>query len=179
MNSTCDISECDNIPNTGIYCEMHRRRFRDYGTATPTKICFECKKEFIWIDKSFSFTKGAAAKSVVCRECVIFFNEYWDFLPRNRQGVRNHGISIQDYVTLLIQQDFKCALCEKDPQHYNRLSIDHDHSCCSGAHGCKSCVRGLVCLGCNALLGHLETKANLISQYEKEYKYNRPFKENT
>lgn len=178
-NFTCDVEDCNGIPKTGLHCEMHRRRNTVYGTPTPIKICFECKKEFVWIDKCYSFSpfKTHVAKAVTCRECVTFFNEFAEYLPRNRQGVRNHGLSIRDYVNLLVLQDFLCALCKKDPEHYNRLSIDHDHLCCPGAHGCKDCVRGLICLGCNALLGHLETKANLIAEYEKSYKYNRPFKE--
>lgn len=151
-----------------IYCEMHRRRFRVYGTPTPIKVCCECRTEFVWIDPSFAGT------AVMCRTCVSFFNEYREYIPRWRNGIRAHGISITQYVNLLIAQDFSCALCHKIPESYNRLSIDHDHLCCPGQYSCGKCVRGLTCVGCNALLGHLETKQYLIAEYEKTYKYSRP-----
>ena len=175
----CDVEECQGVSTTGVYCEMHRRRFRAYGTPTPLKVCFECKREFVWVDKSFTFsvTKDHTAKMVACRDCVSFFFIYSEYLPRNRGGVRKHGLSVTDYVNLLVAQGFKCALCDREPTSWHRMSIDHDHSCCNKAHGCKNCIRGLVCLSCNALLGHLETKENLIALYEKEYKYSRPFKE--
>ena len=110
---SCAVSECNSVPKTGLYCEMHRRRNTVYGTPTPVKICFECKREFVWIDKAFSFSSTKTAKAVMCRECIDFFNEYGEYLPRNRQGVRNHGLSVRDYVNLLVRQDFTCALCKK------------------------------------------------------------------
>ena len=35
-----------------------------------------------------------------------------------------------------------------------RLSIDHDHACCKGKTSCGKCVRGILCISCNATLGH-------------------------
>lgn len=33
------------------------------------------------------------------------------------------------------------------------LVVDHDHDCCTGAHSCGSCIRGLICRVCNVGLG--------------------------
>lgn len=56
---------------------------------------------------------------------------------------------------LLEAQDGTCAICKSgDPQGNGKWSIDHDHSCCSGARSCGKCVRGLLCNGCNHGLGN-------------------------
>lgn len=36
----------------------------------------------------------------------------------------------------------------------HRLTVDHDHQCCSGSESCGQCVRGLLCNNCNSTLGH-------------------------
>lgn len=46
--------------------------------------------------------------------------------------------------------------------------IDHNHDCCSGEKSCGTCVRGLICRGCNTAEGHLNgsaTKALKLADY--------------
>ena len=43
-----------------------------------------------------------------------------------------------------------------------RLSIDHDHGCCSDTgRSCGQCVRGILCGSCNRRLGHYEAGRQL------------------
>lgn len=177
LDKCCEIEECNNSSINGVYCEMHRRRFRDYGTPTPLKICFECKVEFVWIDKAVSFSdakKPGGYKRIYCRDCASFLLKHKEFLPRYPQGVTNHGITVTEYVNLLLAQDFSCALCDNPYDSYKRMHIDHDHSHCAGAYGCRECVRGLVCLQCNILVGHIENRMDVLDKYEHKYKFNRP-----
>ena len=180
---TCIVEGCQEYIQRSVggdFCTMHRTRWRAYGTPTPVKICYNCKNEFVWMDKAFSFDKSGLSKGmyVACRDCVSLLEKYRDFLPAEtrRNSIVKHGISLTQYVELLISQDFSCALCLKVPQYLKRMSIDHDHSHCPGAYGCKECIRGIICAGCNTLIGYLENKKVLVQKFEAEYNQNRPFK---
>jgi len=58
-----------------------------------------------------------------------------------------YGISEDYYNILYKNQDGKCLICK---EKRNKLCIDHDHI--TGE------VRGLLCIKCNAMLGHIETR---------------------
>lgn len=64
-----------------------------------------------------------------------------------------YGITPEEYTRLLILQNNVCAIC-KQPERTKRLEkhadlcIDHDHL--------TGKVRGLLCLRCNVILGHIE-----------------------
>lgn len=69
-----------------------------------------------------------------------------------------HGIDDDVFDDLLERQNGGCAICGRVEV---RLVIDHDHDCCpSGGYrhpNCGLCVRGLICVRCNNLLGYLES----------------------
>lgn len=65
------------------------------------------------------------------------------------------------YAAKFEEQGCHCALCPETlgSRGHARLSIDHDHNCCvgtSGAKSCGKCVRGILCTDCNHRLGNLE-----------------------
>ena len=55
------------------------------------------------------------------------------------------GISIDDFNKMLAAQDGVCAICREKNFLDRRLAVDHDHA--------TSIVRGLLCTGCNGMLG--------------------------
>lgn len=57
------------------------------------------------------------------------------------------------YWALYEAQGGRCATCQRATGKTRRLSVDHDHKCCSGRTSCGLCVRGLLCRPCNTLLG--------------------------
>jgi hypothetical protein len=78
---------------------------------------------------------------------------------RNAHLRHKYKMTVEDRERMLTQQGGHCALCpivDSEKRGF-RLHIDHDHSCCSGDRCCGKCVRGLLCGGCNALIGMLET----------------------
>lgn len=72
-------------------------------------------------------------------------------------------ITIDRYLKMLEEQDFKCAICRKaetckDPHHDRprRLSIDHCHK--------TGLVRGLLCHSCNTALGKFKDDIQMMKQ---------------
>lgn len=74
----------------------------------------------------------------------------------------NHGITAERYAEMLAAQGGVCAICRKACSTGRRLAVDHDHSCCPGSRSCGQCIRGLLCMKCNAGLGHLDDNYDLV-----------------
>lgn len=79
-------------------------------------------------------------------------------------------ITIDRYLEMLEDQEFKCAICRqyetcKDPRHerIRRLSIDHCHK--------TGIVRGLLCHSCNTAIGKFKDDT-LMMQRAIEYIFN-------
>ena len=78
----------------------------------------------------------------------------------NRRWARQirdlYDITPLQYQTMLVRQDFKCAICKRHANTLSkRLDIDHDHK--------TSKIRGLLCPRCNSqILVVLENYAHLI-----------------
>lgn len=58
---------------------------------------------------------------------------------------RTYGITEQQELLMLEQQQHKCAICSKLPKLGAKLNVDHNHK--TGA------VRALLCINCNMTLG--------------------------
>jgi hypothetical protein len=78
----------------------------------------------------------------------------WSQANRTKKTIRCHGLSMDDFATLVIGQAGRCANkgCAV-PLIGDALHIDHDHGCCPGRFGCIRCVRALLCRPCNQAIG--------------------------
>lgn len=74
---------------------------------------------------------------------------------RGRQIKHKYGITLQQYDALLEFQRAVCAICGDEPAASKPLCVDHDHE--TGE------VRGLLCRRCNAALGMLKERADLLA----------------
>jgi len=89
------------------------------------------------------------------------------YYPRGSEtNLRNrlwtlYSLPIEKYYQLVEGQQNRCAICG-DPPPYQRLVIDHDHSCCARKTSCGKCVRGLLCPRCNAGLGAFKDSEPLM-----------------
>lgn len=75
-----------------------------------------------------------------------------------------YGIDIDIITDMILEQDFKCIVCQ-DEIGLGTCAIDHDHTCCSGGgrKACGKCVRALLCIQCNAALGQMREDPNRIA----------------
>lgn len=81
---------------------------------------------------------------------------------RERNLIRNYGMTLADYDRMLEEQGGGCKICgTTDPGgRSDKFHIDHDHA--------TGLVRGLLCAGCNLAIGHLREDphtARLLAEY--------------
>ncbi|MFC7275010.1 endonuclease VII domain-containing protein [Paractinoplanes rhizophilus] len=136
--------------------------------ATPTKVCPRCRE---YRDAAlFVGASGKERKS--CRPCL---DRAAEANRRRRRligaaGVRaanlreKYGISVEEYDALRERQGYRCAICRRHEDELPataagrprrdglpsavavKLVVDHCHR--------TRRVRGLLCVGCNAAIGH-------------------------
>lgn len=90
-----------------------------------------------------------------------------DPLHKIKKRIRNHGITIDDYNNMLIEQDNKCAICKSSKSNTkltNVFYIDHDHK--------TGKVRGLLCNKCNFALGQFNDDISILQNAIKYLKRN-------
>ena len=73
---------------------------------------------------------------------------------RRRWNIKyKYGITIEEYESMLADQDNKCCICKKT---MDKPVIDHDHKTLK--------IRGILCSNCNVAIGLLEdNKTNLFN----------------
>jgi hypothetical protein len=80
-----------------------------------------------------------------------------------------YNITYEQYWRIYELQGGKCYICRRANGTRRKLSVDHDHKCCSGSTSCGNCVRGLLCRSCNRnVLGHLRDE---VAAFERAVEY--------
>jgi hypothetical protein len=108
----------------------------------------------------------AEAKGHLCSPCAVERSRTWYKENPEKyffnQIKAKYGISKEDYLGLVEQQDNKCAICGNEETAPNtwkkdkprRLAIDHCHE--------TGIIRGLLCYRCNTTLGKVEDNPELL-----------------
>lgn len=89
----------------------------------------------------------------------------WNEANRERQRAVNeahhlkryHGLTVEQYRAMAIEQGGKCAICAEEPQgkkHCAKLHVDHNHG--TGA------IRALLCAHCNRGIGLFRERPELL-----------------
>jgi hypothetical protein len=90
-------------------------------------------------------------------------NEHYHSRYKHTLILKRYGLSEDDYNTRLSEQNNVCAICQRPASvEGRRLSVDHDHKCCSGKDSCGKCVRGLLCSACNTVLGMMKDDSTVL-----------------
>jgi hypothetical protein len=135
--------------------------------STSRKFCCDCGKakptsEF---HKNTQKWDGLAAR---CKECAIAYRKRYDATPegyrknRSRLLKHNYGITLEQYEEMLAAQNGVCAVCGEVNEGGRALSVDHDHTCCSGPRSCGRCIRKLLCAHCNHAIGNAKEDADRL-----------------
>ena len=67
-----------------------------------------------------------------------------------------YGITRENYVSLIENQENKCKICEVEFITENDIRIDHNHD--------TNKVRGLLCHSCNVAIGHMKDDVTLLKK---------------
>jgi len=112
-----------------------------------SKVCTDCKKELL-LTKFPVYKKRA--KDYIRNQC----SECHDIRVRTNWFKSNYGLTIDEYHTILKEQNNKCGICgltiyskPESPKPVLTACVDHCHG--------TSIIRGLLCRSCNMGLGSL------------------------
>lgn len=127
------------------------------------KSCGRCKAEKplseFWLDR-----KRGTPKSH-CKKCSVASTKAWvarnpDYEKtryagqrvetRERHLVRKYGVTLETYDKMLKAQGGLCAICKATEAGQYKAVFHVDHCHATGR------VRGLLCRGCNHILGHVK-----------------------
>lgn len=135
------------------------------------KECIKCGK--IKYLARFNVHKTASdGHRNVCKKCQARYAS--NHHKKTKIALRNHnlgkfGLTQDDYLQMLKDQDGKCMICGTDQPHpsprFKNFAVDHDHE--TGKN------RALLCHYCNTGLGHFKDDPDLIRKaidYLKSFK---------
>ena len=122
----------------------------------------ERNKRFYWNHKKEEIARSA--------------QYYRDNKEAQRLRHRNtrHHITQDWFDNKMVEQDHKCAICQKAFE--KTPHIDHDHNCCPPLKSCDKCRRDLLCERCNVMIGmSCESEIILVRaiQYVRKHKENQ------
>lgn len=148
------------------------------------KTCFECKVEKS-IEQFSANKRKADGRETYCKPCASQRAKDWrkknpDYRKNeDKEQKRNyltkykHGISREDLLKILNEQD-GCKICGIElPESGGKWYVDHDHNCCEKNTSCEKCRRGILCRDCNLMLGFAKDNADVLArsvEYLNEYK---------
>ena len=139
----CEVSGCNKSkrrsgPKTK-YCHMHYRRFRLYGDAGTSDA------------KRVRSYNGKTCKIIGCNETAL----KKEMCAMHYDSERGSKLSAQEIDNM---KKNGCMVCGS----FDRLTLDHDHSCCPTGKSCRNCVRGILCHKCNTAAGLLNDNPDIM-----------------
>jgi hypothetical protein len=113
----------------------------------------DCRKGHLFTDDNTYWWGG----NRYCKECAKVRQSVY-------RRIKKYGLTPEIYEEMLKEQDNLCAICSNSFEDF-RACVDHDHSCCSGQDTCGECIREIICIKCNTLLGQANDSIELLEKH--------------
>ena len=108
--------------------------------------CSKCKDIKILNEFHKDKANKATGYASLCKICKLEYDKSKAKHTYGKKLERTFGITIMEYDQMLILQNNKCLLCERDRKSFNKnFAVDHCHS--------TGKVRGILCGPCNVSIG--------------------------
>lgn len=116
-----------------------------------------CKRCDVELTEKTHCRTGSRRNQYFCKSCVAetVRNSRDKLKQRDYDLLRNYGITVNEYESMLEDQGGVCWICQNPPKN-NRLSVDHRHEKGEKRRNPREKrprVRGLLCWHCNLALG--------------------------
>lgn len=189
----CKISDCEKYADARGWCTMHYKRWQKHGDPNivltgnrePTPLIY--KDEKLWgrtcymckVDKpKTEFTTNLRAKGGLhsyCNDCRLARakrdrkrNEDKQRIWDRKRVLRKYGLTIEDYESMLVQQNGTCAICDGTKTGYKNgtFAVDHCHT--------TNRVRGLLCSKCNMAIGYMDDQPERLERAATYLRGNKP-----
>lgn len=87
------------------------------------------------------------------------YQKQWEPLNKDRRSainrkqlLKHHGLSLEDFDRMVAERDGRCDICKEKKE---KLCVDHCHA--------TLVIRGLLCHGCNLVLGYAKDRPLVLS----------------
>lgn len=169
-----DKKQCTQCKNFKLFSEFHKFAKSPDGYK---HFCKSCVREYDQLedDPKRVMPRKMQGTNIHCRYCEQYLpkSSFWSnntycrkctILLGHINNLKNYGLTRDSYVDIEKSQNGVCKICGESEKRRKRLSVDHDHSCCSGIKSCGKCIRGLLCSNCNMVLGQVKDNKVLLQK---------------
>ena len=121
------------------------------------------------LDDFYKVNKKSKYHVGTCKVCTIKKQQdnYDPLKKRNENLKRNYGITLEEYLTRLAEQNYQCKVCgttagggrQAGRGKVNGFFVDHCHK--------TGKIRGLLCNNCNRCLGLLKDDLTVVKSLIK------------
>jgi len=127
------------------------------------KKCCTCK-EIKTFEMYSEYSKSSDGYWNSCKVCQKEKDKEWRQAHKSeikdQQLQKLYGITLQNFEQMRLEQEYRCGICSSmAAKGTGTFCVDHSHR--------TSKVRGLLCLSCNALLGHWDDNPELLENAAK------------
>lgn len=162
----CFYTQKSSADGLDSYCRKCRGELKTWRHRRKIRRCVRCKQTRTWLE--FRMPDPGFPWRRICKECEAKDGEYMQGEGRKQRLHKVYKMTVEDYDAMLVAQNGRCAICDVLPtdkrnDSKERLTIDHDHTCCPrNDKTCGRCVRWLLCMRCNKMLGFADDKLDIL-----------------